>query len=64
MNNYEILSKHTGYSVEELHERLTEPILQPFDCAKAMDECRHFIKNGKAVVNVKRKCDNCGKEEV
>ena len=34
----EILSKITGYSVQELHERLTEPILQPYDCLMAMIE--------------------------
>ena len=34
----EILSRITGYSIQELHERLTEPILQPYDCLMAMDE--------------------------
>jgi hypothetical protein len=34
----EILSRYTGYSIQELHERLTSPILQPHDCLMAMIE--------------------------
>jgi len=42
----EILSKITGYSVQELHERLTEPILQPYDCLMAMIEfAEQQVKN-------------------
>ena len=42
----EILSKITGYSIQELHERLTEPILQPYDCLMAMIEfAEHQVKN-------------------
>lgn len=42
----EILSRITGYSVHELHERLTEPILQPYDCLMAMIEfAQQQVKN-------------------
>ena len=33
-----VLSKYSGYSIEELHERLTDPIIQPYDCFMAMIE--------------------------
>ena len=42
----EILSRITGYSIQELHERLTEPILQPYDCLMAMIEFAEQQANG------------------
>ena len=42
----EILSRITGYSIQELHERLTEPILQPYDCLMAMIEFAEQQSNG------------------
>jgi predicted HTH domain antitoxin len=33
-----ILSEISGYSVNELNERLTEPIIQPYDCVMTMLE--------------------------
>ena len=42
----EILSRITGYSIQELHERLTEPILQPYDCLTAMIEFAEQQANG------------------
>lgn len=42
----EILSRITGYSIQELHERLTEPILQPYDCLMAMIEFAEQQTNG------------------
>lgn len=34
----QILSYHTGYSVGELDERATEPLLKPYDCILAVKE--------------------------
>ena len=42
----EILSRITGYSIQELYERLTEPILQPYDCLMAMIEFAEQQANG------------------
>jgi len=41
----EILSYHTGYSVDELEERLGEPLLQPYDCILANKECENQFIN-------------------
>tara|TARA_Y100000361_G_C11051356_1_gene285382 strand:- start:231 stop:542 length:312 start_codon:yes stop_codon:yes gene_type:complete len=37
-----ILSNISGYSVEELTERNTDPIIQPFDCLEAMKEAINY----------------------
>ena len=40
-NNFnKILSKITGYTVAELKERNTEPLIQPFDCLLAMEQIK------------------------
>lgn len=41
----EILSKYSGYEVQELHERLTSPIIQPYDCFMSMIEFAELSKN-------------------
>ncbi|MEB3213768.1 MAG: hypothetical protein VKL39_20640 [Leptolyngbyaceae bacterium] len=40
----EILSYHTGYSVEELKERQSEPLLQPYDVLLAKKEWEQQVK--------------------
>ena len=55
----EILSKITGYSIQELHERLTEPILQPYDCLMAMIEfAEQQVKNLNIPAVIKSICDD------
>lgn len=40
----EILSELSGYDISELIERQSKPLIQPFDCFLAMDECWNEIK--------------------
>lgn len=40
----EILSYHTGYSVDELTERATEPFLRPYDVLLAKKEWEQQVK--------------------
>jgi hypothetical protein len=65
----EILSYHTGYTVDELADRATSPILQPYDVLLSHKEWEHQVKklNIPAVVGQSEQlvCPDCaeGRDE-
>jgi hypothetical protein len=52
-----ILSEISGYTVKELTDRNTEPLIQPFDCLLAMQR----VKNNDTLPIVRRKNFRHGK---
>lgn len=61
----QILSDISGYSVEELTERNTDPIIQPYDCLKAMEQAinyTHCYKSDSEKLK-REKCNMCNEEK-